>query len=118
MCCQKTTAFFNTGKEIKMQNTQNFFTEFFDREAQTADRMAKEYVNEQEFTQNMLATAHFCRSAKQQLEQTATADLDYITSMFKNAQLQYNVDVDWLLEVLEQDYERPDLALYVCTNMA
>jgi len=100
-----------------MENTQNFFTEFLDREAQSADHMAKEYKNDPEFIQTMLATAHFCRSAKQQLQQIESADLDYITSMFKNAQLQYNVDVGFLLEVLEEDYERPDLALYICTRV-
>lgn len=101
-----------------MQNTRDFFLKFFNNEADYGLDTLDEFANDQEFTQTMLATAHFCRSAKQQLEQTATADLDYITSIFKNAQLQYNVDVDWLLEVLDEDYERPDLALYICTNMA
>lgn len=101
-----------------MQNTHNFFVKFFNNEAESATALANEHVNDQAFTQTMLATAHFCRNAKQQLEQTATADLDYITSIFTNAQTHYNVDTGLLLEVLDEDYERPDLALYICTNMA
>lgn len=95
-----------------MPNNTKFFIDFFKRETETNKNIANELLakRDQAGFNDFNAMAEFYNNALQQLEQNANAD---IYTMFETA----TCDIDCLLSTLEDDYERPDLALMIITEV-
>jgi len=89
----------------------NFMLKFFKQETETNKNIASELAKrDQAGFNDFTAMAEFCNSCLQQLEQDPKAD---IYTMFETA----TCDIDCLLTTLEEDYERPDLALLIGTEV-
>ena len=90
----------------------NFMLKYFKQEAETAKNIANELLakRDQAGSNDFNAIADFCNSCLQQLQQNANAD---IYTMFETA----TCDIDCLLTTLDEDYEQPDLALLICTEL-